>query len=331
MFRDMADFVLAWPFEHFREDVFPTLPANKYARCLPPVPVIYWQPSENVDLKRILAEWPTDFILATGQADTAVPSAYGDILDNPKLVRWFGQNNDLAPTHPKFTSIPIGLNCWTHGEAMTLFYEGAGGLAGVQSIEKATDKLFFVNFSSRTDVIRDQIRKDFCTLTEGKPPLALQTLCFEWAGVTKTSKTSTVIESKNYESMSKLMYTVSPRGRGEETHRTWQALYSNSVPILKHSAVDSVMDGLPVMFVDDYNPEQFQDTAAMIELYNTKFKPMFESPLVQAKLHRQYYHELVTSARVARLNELELSNFEEERKQCWGYKKVGLQEGKLKT
>ena len=48
-----------------------------------------------------------------------------------------------------------------------------------------------------------------------------------------------------------LRYVIAPRGGGEDTHRAWEALYLGVVPIVKHSPIDSVFEGLPVHFVDE--------------------------------------------------------------------------------
>mmetsp|Transcript_25742 Transcript_25742/g.53506 ORF Transcript_25742/g.53506 Transcript_25742/m.53506 type:complete len:466 (-) Transcript_25742:3331-4728(-) len=314
MFRDFADYVLSWPFDHFEEDVY-LAKMNEVGNCLAPVPIFYWQTNKNKipELDRILRSFGREFILVTGQSDYPVPSAYNLILNNPNLVRWFGQNNDMLPVHPKFTPIPIGLNCFLHGEALERF------TADEQKKEvKDEDKVFMVNFSSATASSRKPIRDQFC---EGA--LEAFTSCLSWdgfKGVTSLSQidTKSGVEDENFASVAKSMYVVAPRGNGESTHRTWQGLYVGTVPIVMRSSIDEALKGLPIHFVDDFSEITVDSVDDLRELYRTKYKPMFDDPEIQKRLHRGYYFNLIEEARVEALNEKGLSNVEEERVQCWG-------------
>ena len=311
MFRDFADYVLSWPFAHFEEDVY-LGKISEIRNCLAPVPVFYWQTNKNKisELDRILKSFGKEFILVTGQSDYPVPSAYTSILNNPNLVRWFGQNNDMLPVHPKFTPIPIGLNCYIHGEALERY-------TTCEQKKEIRDesKVFIVNFSS-TSSSRKPIRDQFC---EGA--LEEFTSCQSWDGwdtVTNLSQINYGVEDENFLALSKSMYVVAPRGNGESTHRTWQGLYTGTVPIVKRSSIDEPLRGLPIHFVDDFNEITVESVDALRELYRTKYKPMFDDPKIQKRLHRGYYFNLVEEARVEALNEKGLSNVGEVRVQCWG-------------
>lgn len=175
MFRDMADYVISWPWAHFDESVN-QLPLSDLDHCLPAVPVVYWQPSGSPEdvaaITQRVVSFPKPFILITGQSDNPVPTRFPDVLSSPQLLRWFGQNNDMLPPHPKFTPIPIGLNCWEHCAAMERY------LATRESDVDLTPtkKTFLVNFSPRTDARRATIRELFCDSSE----LAADTTCVQW-------------------------------------------------------------------------------------------------------------------------------------------------------
>jgi len=56
------------------------------------------------------------------------------------------------------------------------------------------------------------------------------------------------------ENMSKHKFVVSPRGNGEDTHRTWEALYMGCFPIvLKSNIFNEYKDDLPIIQVNDYS------------------------------------------------------------------------------
>lgn len=48
-------------------------------------------------------------------------------------------------------------------------------------------------------------------------------------------------------------FVFSPPGNGFDCHRSYEALYMGSVPIVMSSAVDDMFDGLPVWLVSDYS------------------------------------------------------------------------------
>jgi hypothetical protein len=52
-------------------------------------------------------------------------------------------------------------------------------------------------------------------------------------------------------------YIASPRGNGEDTHRTWESLYRGSSPVLLRNewALSLTPLGLPISFVDEWTPE----------------------------------------------------------------------------
>jgi hypothetical protein len=59
------------------------------------------------------------------------------------------------------------------------------------------------------------------------------------------------------------MFVASPPGNGEDTHRTWEAMYLGCVPVVLNSYLTRELDrlGLPVWVVNSYNDlEQFTET-----------------------------------------------------------------------
>ena len=273
MFRDLTDYVLTWPFAHFEEDVYFAESLSTAKKCLAPVPLIYWQTVSNKNKIRELHQMLQDFgefILLTGQSDSPVDKDYESILALPNLVRWFGQNNNKIPLHPKFTPIPIGLNCFEHGNALETF------IAQREEVRKKEDKVFYVNFSLSTNGGREKVRSQFC---EGN--LKEYTDCISWGGLKNIKDVKLSTEIDNLKSIEKYMFVVSPRGAGESTHRTWQSLYAGTIPIVKRSPIDHALEMLPVHLVDDYSDITPDKVEELKELYRTKYKPMMDDPEVQ--------------------------------------------------
>ena len=62
-------------------------------------------------------------------------------------------------------------------------------------------------------------------------------------------------------------FTISPQGNGVDCHRTWEALYMKSVPIVERSPEMSHFERLPILFTDDYSeltPEYLDEQYARI-------------------------------------------------------------------
>ncbi len=58
--------------------------------------------------------------------------------------------------------------------------------------------------------------------------------------------------SKFWQIMRDAQYIISPRGRGFDCHRTWEALVLGVVPILKTSVNDVLFEDMPVLIVDSF-------------------------------------------------------------------------------
>ena len=84
------------------------------------------------------------------------------------------------------------------------------------------------------------------------------------------------------------------------------------------TTLDELFEGLPVLMVDDY--ESGLPSAEELEtLWVEKFAPMIKEGVGAVKLRREYWFSKIERKRIAELDELGLSNVDEQRSQCWGY------------
>ena len=83
------------------------------------------------------------------------------------------------------------------------------------------------------------------------------------------------------------MFTVSPEGNGVDCHRTWEALYLKSVPIVQRSPEMNHFQDLPILYTDDYTEltpsylrrvySQMLDTEYNIkELYSSYWRSLIQ-------------------------------------------------------
>jgi hypothetical protein len=91
-------------------------------------------------------------------------------------------------------------------------------------------------------------------------------------------------------------FVASPPGNGIDTHRTWEAMYLNCVPILLKSYLAQFYEdiGLPVWVVNSYIELQGQDESKLLAKYQELF-PKFKTPA----LWSSYWRDEISGERVS--------------------------------
>ncbi len=156
----------------------------------------------NIGLKKI----KNKFILITHNSDHSVHNEVEELLDSDCLVHWFAQNNTI--NHQKITSIPIGL------ENLSYYNNGRPDeFIKYRSIAKNQQNRILCGFSIHTNVV--------------ERTMAQQALrAFELSDFLKTS-------ARDYKKLlASYRFVASPPGNGPDCHRTWEALYLGTIPIV---------------------------------------------------------------------------------------------------
>ncbi len=166
------------------------------------------------------------YIIISHNSDYPAPSKFKSILEEKKIIAWFAQNADYK--HNKLIPIPIGLENR---------YCRFGNLQTIDSFtsKKITKKyLLYLNFSVNTSL------KERITILH----------------YFKNKSYCAVASKKSYhaylEDLLQAKFVLSPKGNGPDCHRTWEALYLNSIPIVKTSPMDKLFLHLPVLIVQDW-------------------------------------------------------------------------------
>jgi hypothetical protein len=168
------------------------------------------------------------YILLSHNSDIAIPGDFAPMLDDPKLIAWFGQNIEGCP-HPKLHPIPIGIanKRWEHGN--TSIFDA------VQSVYHSKSILLYMNFalqnnlSLRLPVYNQFINEPYCRFALAK-------------GLEEYLK-----------DLASTRFVLSPRGNGLDCHRTWEALYLKAIPIVISSTLDPLFEDLPVLIIQDWS------------------------------------------------------------------------------
>jgi len=179
------------------------------------------------------------FILITHNGDISISDVYLKYLEEPNLISWYGQN--INTIHFKLKSIPIGIanEKWPHGNE-SIFLE-------VIKENNLKENLIYVNF----DVNTNRNERGYCLTEINKQGLSLEQI--------KPFKEYLQDVSKSY-------FVISPNGNGIDCHKTWEALYLKTIPIVTKSINIEYYKDLPILIISDWS--NFNIKNINIELYN---------------------------------------------------------------
>jgi hypothetical protein len=182
-----------------------------------------------------------DFYLVTHNSDYGIDDKYLNVLSHPNLIKWYAQNVNID--HSKLSPIPIGLanDRWAHGNKK-IFNE----INNNNSIQK--NIICYANFDINTNITErknclDNIPQEFI--------------------YPKTDFQSYLTQLKSS------LFTVSPEGNGIDCHKTWEALYLKTIPIVKKSILTwkFYQMNIPLILIDDW--EELKNIKLDIDLYQS--------------------------------------------------------------
>ncbi|MBW1789096.1 MAG: hypothetical protein JRK53_21195 [Deltaproteobacteria bacterium] len=98
-----------------------------------------------------------------------------------------------------------------------------------------------------------------------------------------------------YRHMSRHKYTISPEGNGIDCHRSWEALYLKSIPIVQHSVEMAHFRDLPILFTKDYSE-------LTPEYLKGRYERILETDYCIEKLYLSYWKRRVEASIRRQLN-----------------------------
>jgi hypothetical protein len=206
--------------------------------------------------------------------DAPAPGGHRRWLDDPRILRWFGQNCDLAAPHSKFELLPLVLPDphQPNGDQTALLrvHRRMPSVA-----EKPLQAL--ANFHLR---MTHPTRRAALEQVQGLPGVELQP---------KRVPTELLwVRHANY------AFEISPRGNGLDCHRTWEALLLRTIPIVLTSSLDPVYAGFPVVIIEDWREITPHAMARWREQHQEGFtRAMFE------RLTIAWWHDRIRDAGAA--------------------------------
>jgi len=205
------------------------------------------------------------YVLITHNGDTNIDESMLAFIDD-KIIRWFAQN--AVARHPRMTPIPIGLeNLHHYKNGIVSFFRKTQKQIARQSAAQARPSRrarILYHFKVRTNARERQPALDFFS----RQPLA-ETL------ENKLSPGLYLKELSSYE------FVASPPGNGLDCIRTWEAMYLETVPIVKDSAAMRSFEslGLPLWVVRDWDELSNLTESDLQEKYDTLVRAADRRPL----------------------------------------------------
>ena len=170
--------------------------------------------------------------IVTHNSDHPFDETYLPILNNENVNNVFAQNTFI--THSKLISIPIGIanSMWPHGNKEIL-----------SKVVKSVNTF-------------DCKEKMYVNISINNYPKGRQ-YAFECLRNSDVSEIE--FPNRNYQSflekMSEYKWIACPRGNGVDTHRLWETLYLNRIPVTERTVNSENFKeaGFPIILVDDWN------------------------------------------------------------------------------
>ena len=175
----------------------------------------------------------------------------------PNIQHWYTQN--LIAYHDKVFPIPIGIANpkWSHGNQERFN----------KTISKNINKEnnVYINFNVSTN---PAARNDCLNKLGSKYPFQLQKKYPNAASIKNHDDFVESTQEKYLEDIASSWFTVSPVGNGVDCHKTWEALYMRSIPIVTrwHGAERFKEMNIPILIIDDWS--EFKNLKLTKNLYD---------------------------------------------------------------
>jgi hypothetical protein len=152
-----------------------------------------------------------------------------NILNCPKLDKWYSQN--ICIDHPKLYFLPIGIanSQWVHGN-INIFNNEA-----IKNNSSNKTKNIYFNFNIDTNK-------------------AKRRRCFE-SLKNKLVWLNNVSPSENIIRLNQYKFCICPEGNGVDSHRLWEALYLKTVPIVINSEFTNILqkNNVPLVILNSWD------------------------------------------------------------------------------
>lgn len=223
-FCNIGDFIFSTnDFEDFNK-LENTFNINK----LKDINIVYLHTMYKDIFFNIIKNLNNKFIVVTHNCDKNINDV-NNLPDN--VIKWYSQNVNCK--NDRLFSIPIGLE---NSKWFTHLHKQDKILRKVNE-QKNFKNLVYINHNIRTNIKERTIPYE---LLKDK---SYATIEFGSNGENFDNYLDNIYNHK---------FVICPEGNGIDTHRKWETLYLNSIPIEKRNINNSFYEDLPICFVDSW-------------------------------------------------------------------------------
>ena len=184
---------------------------------------------------------PDNFTLITHNSDVNFSEqAIESVVEYfPDMINWY-TTNLLAP-HPKDLPIPICIANpkWSHGNQ--------DRFKKVMEENNKKDKTYYANFNISTN----PEERNYCCKALG---IEIEEKYPDAASIKDHDDFVEKTHEGYLRNMAQSYFTLSPDGNGKDCHKTWEAIYMRSIPIVTNSYFATTFQnlGIPIFTIDDW-------------------------------------------------------------------------------
>ncbi len=197
-----------------------------------------------------------------------------EVINNgPNFSYWFAQNKDTI--NNKVFSIPIGLE----NTMLRTSLKSNNGIFSSQ-VNGALQKTLLIDKINSYDIEKNKLV--YLNFNPNTFPQERNYVLNKFSNEKWVTHTKDLSIQNLYFDIAQHKFVFSPRGNGVDCHRTWEALYLRTIPIVKKSIHMNEFSDLPIYFVDNWD-EITEDN--LNEFYSKNRNKLFNLE----KLHYSYW------------------------------------------
>lgn len=220
--------------------------------------IIFCKTNYLSDLFIFLKNSNKNYILISGRGDSKITNEI--YIKKPKcIIKWFAMNNQL--NYSDIISLPLGVeNSYGCEKGSSIIIDDF-----LKEYNNKVKKDFKVYFNCNIMNNVGERMNCYNSLCKNKYFYSQSNLRF----------------SEYIHQVNKSFFVASPEGNGTDCHRTWEALYMGSIPIVKNHNIFKDCKELPILFIDSWKQitekfleekyEYFNNTSFNLEKLNINY------------------------------------------------------------
>lgn len=190
---------------------------------------------------------------------------------------WFAQNKVIDDNSIK--GIPIGLE----NMILRISHQSAAGRFSSQ-VKNALEKAKFINGLAKKKYEHDKLI--YLNINPRTYPSERQYIIDKFGMEKWVTKENNVSWEDFYSQIGTHKFVFSPRGNGIDCHRTWEALYLRTIPIVKESVTMNEFKDLPILFVKNWDEISYN-------YLNEKYEEIISTKYNLDKLMITHWREVI--------------------------------------